>query len=59
VQMPVVGDQPDGEPVLAIDYLGAGHGARVMLTSEGNAVRQMVGAKHTPLRWMVLGICDG
>jgi ethanolamine utilization protein EutN len=59
VQMVGVDDQPDGEPVLAIDHLGAGVGDRVMLTSEGNAVRAMVGAKNTPLRWMVLGICDG
>jgi ethanolamine utilization protein EutN len=59
VQMLGVGEQADGEPVLAIDRLGAGMGARVVLTSEGGAVREMVGAKDTPLRWMVLGICDG
>ena len=58
VQTLGVGDQPDGDPVLAIDQLGAGAGDRVMLTSEGNAVREIVGAKNTPLRWMVLGICD-
>jgi ethanolamine utilization protein EutN len=50
---------PDGEPVLAVDRLGAGAGATVVLTSEGGAVREMVGAKDSPLRWMTLGICDG
>jgi len=58
VQMLGVDEQDDGEPVLAIDHLGAGLGDRVMVTSEGNAVREMVKAKNTPLRWMVLGICD-
>ena len=58
VQMLGVDEQDDGEPVLAIDHLGAGLGDRVMVTSEGNAVREIVGAKNTPLRWMVLGICD-
>jgi ethanolamine utilization protein EutN len=50
--------QPDGEPVLAIDYLGAGVGSRVIVTSEGGAVRQIMGSKDSPVRWMVLGMCD-
>ena len=49
----------DGEPVLAIDYLGAGAGARVVLTNDGKAVSELVKTKATPLRWMVLGLCDG
>jgi ethanolamine utilization protein EutN len=58
VQMLGAQDQADGEPILAIDNLGAGVGSRVILTSEGNAVRQLVGAKDSPIRWMVLGMCD-
>jgi ethanolamine utilization protein EutN len=50
---------PDGEPLLAIDHLGAGAGARVLLTNDGAAVREVVGAKDSPIRWMVLGLCDG
>jgi ethanolamine utilization protein EutN len=50
---------PDGEPLLAIDHLGAGTGARVLLTNDGAAVREVVGAKDSPIRWMVLGLCDG
>jgi ethanolamine utilization protein EutN len=58
VQLYGVQGQEDGEPVLAIDSLGAGTGSRVILTSEGGAVRQLVGAKDSPARWMVLGMCD-
>jgi microcompartment protein CcmK/EutM len=50
--------QPDGEPILAIDNLGAASGSRVLLTSEGGAVRQAMGSKNSPVRWMVLGIPD-
>jgi ethanolamine utilization protein EutN len=58
VQMLGAKEQADGEPILAIDNLGAGVGSRVILTSEGGAVRQLVGAKDSPVRWMVLGLCD-
>jgi ethanolamine utilization protein EutN len=58
VQMLGTKEQADGEPILAIDNLGAGVGSRVILTSEGGAVRQLVGAKDSPIRWMVLGMCD-
>lgn len=51
-------DKSDGEPVLAIDSLGAGLGARVVVTNEGSAVQKIVGARNTPLRWMVVGLCD-
>ena len=48
----------DGEPILAIDALGAGIGARVVISNDGAAVQQAVGTKKTPLRWMVIGLCD-
>ncbi len=50
--------RPDGEPLLAIDHLGAGAGSLVILTNDGAAARQLVGAKDSPVRWMVLGMCD-
>jgi ethanolamine utilization protein EutN len=50
--------QGDGEPILAIDSLGAGVGSQVVLTSEGGAVRQLMGSNNSPVRWMVLGMCD-
>jgi ethanolamine utilization protein EutN len=48
----------DGEPLLAIDSLGAGTNDLVILTNDGAGARQLVGAKDSPVRWMVLGIRD-
>ena len=48
----------DGEPLLAIDNLGAGNADRVILSNDGAGARAMVGAKNSPVRWLVLGICD-
>jgi len=50
--------QPDGDPQLAIDDLGSRRGDRVIITSDGAAVREMVGAKDTPIRWAILGVAD-
>jgi ethanolamine utilization protein EutN len=58
VQLLTAAGKEDGEPILAIDSLGAGVGHRVLLTNDGAAARQMVGHKDSPVRWMVLGICD-
>jgi ethanolamine utilization protein EutN len=56
---PLTGDgQPDGEPLLAIDNLGAGVAHRVILSNDGAGARELVGAKNSPVRWMVLGVCD-
>ena len=49
---------PDGEPLLAIDHLGATAGSRVVLTNDGASVREVVGAKDSPVRWMVIGMSD-
>lgn len=48
----------DGEPLLAIDSLGAGTAARVILCNDGAGARELVGVRNSPVRWMVLGICD-
>lgn len=53
-----VDEKPDGEPVLVIDNLGAGLDDRVILCNDGAAAQKMVGSKNTPIRWLVLGICD-
>jgi ethanolamine utilization protein EutN len=58
VQLLAADGQADGEPLLAIDSLGAGAGARVILTNDGASARELVGAKDSPVRWMVLGLCD-
>jgi ethanolamine utilization protein EutN len=49
---------PDGEPLLAIDKLGAGTGSLVILSNDGAEARAMVGAKNSPARWFVMGIQD-
>jgi ethanolamine utilization protein EutN len=51
-------EKPDGEPVLAIDRLGAGTGACVIVCNDGAEARTMVGAKNSPARWFVIGLAD-
>ena len=49
---------PDGDPLVAIDAIGAGIGERVMLTSDGRGAREFLGVEATPVRWTVIGIQD-
>lgn len=52
------GKSPDGEPVLAVDRLGAGRGEKVILTSDGKGTRELLKSDTTPVRWSVMGIAD-
>ncbi|HUT95632.1 MAG TPA: EutN/CcmL family microcompartment protein [Thermoguttaceae bacterium] len=52
------GRSPDGDPVLAVDRLGAGRGETVIVTSDGRGTRELLQSDNTPVRWSVLGICD-
>ena len=47
-----------GDPVLAIDNLGAGAGVKVVITNDGKGARQMVGDNTSPVRWSVMGLLD-
>ena len=59
VVQPLTADaKEDGEPLLAIDRLGAGASQRVMISNDGAGAREAVGDKNSPIRWMVLGIID-
>jgi len=49
---------PDGDPLLAIDMLGAGHGTQVVISNDGRGAREMVGDNTSPVRWAVIGIVD-
>lgn len=49
---------PDADPVLAVDSLGAGHGDRVLISSDGRGTRELLGDNTTPVRWSVIGIVD-
>lgn len=48
----------DGDPLVAVDAMGAGTNDRVIITSDGAGARQLIGHKTSPVRWIVLGICD-
>jgi ethanolamine utilization protein EutN len=58
VQLLTTDGKEDGEPLLAIDNLGSGLGDRVILSNDGQAAREMVGHRNSPVRWFILGQCD-
>jgi len=47
-----------GDPVLVVDRLGAGTGDRVILTSDGKGIRELLSSDNSPVRWWTLGIVD-
>jgi microcompartment protein CcmK/EutM len=51
-------DKPDGEPILAVDGVGAGVSDRVIVTSDGASARALIGDRKSPARWTVLGVVD-
>ena len=58
VQLLTADGKEDGEPILAIDALGAGVGDRVIVCNDGAGCRQLVNSKTSPARWFVMGMCD-
>ena len=50
--------QTVGDPVLVLDKLGAGKGDRVMLSSDGLGLRELLSDQRSPARWWTLGIVD-
>jgi ethanolamine utilization protein EutN len=52
------GETPDGDPILAVDALGAGSAEMVIVSSDGLGTRQLMNSDTTPVRWSVIGICD-
>lgn len=50
--------RPDGDPLLVIDRLGAGHGTKVLISNDGKGARKMVGDNSSPVRWTVIGLVD-
>jgi len=52
------GRTPDGDPVLAVDPLGAGAGQNVLVSSDGRGTRELLQSNTTPVRWSVIGIPD-
>lgn len=58
VQLESQAGQPDGEPVIAFDRLGAGRGDTVLVTNDGRELQEKIGVT-TPGRWSVIGLPDG
>lgn len=52
------GKAADGDPQIAVDAVGAGRGEKVMITSDGKYMREILKAEATPVRWSVIGISD-
>lgn len=50
--------EADAEPLIAVDHLGGRKGDKVILTSDGNAVADILGRDDSPVRWAVMGIAD-
>lgn len=50
--------QDDGSSFLAIDRAQAGAGDRVLVMSEGNGVRQILGHEQLPIRSLIVGVVD-
>ena len=52
------GRTPDGDPVVAADFMGAGVGQTVIITSDGQQAQVSLRSDTTPVRWTVVGIRD-
>ncbi len=50
--------EPDGDYVIAVDFVDAGAGEAVLIIDEGNSARQVVGMDPAPIRAIVVGIVD-
>jgi ethanolamine utilization protein EutN len=51
-------DRPKGPQVVAVDRVQAGVGDLVLVLTEGNGVRQLLGKDAGPIRSLVVGIVD-
>jgi ethanolamine utilization protein EutN len=47
-----------GEPQVLVDPIGARRGNRVIVTTDGDHARRLLGDARTPVRLVVLGIVD-
>lgn len=57
-QMLDANKKPTGDPVLALDKIGAGKGDTVIITSDGLGLRELLKHNNSPARWWTLGIVD-
>jgi microcompartment protein CcmK/EutM len=50
--------RPEGPPQIALDPHGAGLHQRVIISSDGQATRRLVGDPKSPARWILIAIID-
>lgn len=50
--------RPQGWSFLAVDTVDAGEGDLVLVNSEGNSARQVMGVDKLPMRSLVVGVID-
>jgi microcompartment protein CcmK/EutM len=50
--------KPEADPVIAIDTLGSGVGATIVISSDGKGARKTIGNPKSPVRWFVVGVVD-
>ncbi len=50
--------KPAGPSLLALDRVQAGVGDRVLIMTEGNGVRQLMGKDAGPIQVLIVGIVD-
>ena len=48
----------EGDPMVVIDPLGGRLGDRVLLSSDSQSVRRMLGTDNAPARWAIIGIIN-
>jgi len=58
VQPQLADGSADGDPLIAIDGVGAGVGETVMLSSDGPYGRKLLNSPINPVRWTIIGIED-
>ena len=47
-----------GEPQIVLDQMGAGYGAEVLVSTDGDLARQILNDNTTPSRLVVVGLID-
>lgn len=53
-----IGSRPEGDPLLAFGKLNPAVGQTVVINSDGQSARQMIGQEKTPARWHIVAIAD-
>ena len=58
VQMMNNAREPEADPIICIDQLGAGAGTLVLVDSDGKHARELTGNEKSPIRWYTVAIVD-